>query len=563
MLLFGGFQRAGGWCEPVQKKESSLIPELTLRRIFICVVEYGCPVTGFGLDWSPRETERRKASVNKVVPRIVYSSLKHISFKDFFISKKTRRIIMDQIKISDITLKQTGKDFSLSFREKIEIPKLLDKLDVTVIELEGISQPKIDALRIKSVASTVKNSIVAVPVSLNKESVDATWNALKEAKNPRLQVFASVSPVQMEYLFHKKPDAMLKTIEEIVSVCREKCADVEFIADDATRSDSAFLYKALKTAIAAGAATVTVCDATGAILPDEFGAFIDDLYANVEELKNVTLGVSCQNDLAMADACAIAAIKHGAREIKAAAYQMNSVSLPHVSRLLAAKGDSFGVTCKVRTVEMNRIIKQITWICETTPGKTSAFAGGVQEEAEEVALTANDNMETVLKAVERLGYDLSEEDCAQVWEAFQQIAARKEAISSKELDTIVASKAMQVPATYILTSYNITASNTGSSMAHMKMEKNGETLEGVALGDGPVDAAFLALENIIGGHYELDDFQIRSVTEGRQAMGETIVKLRSNGKLYSGRGTSTDIVGSSILAYISALNKITYEEVEA
>ena len=202
---------------------------------------------------------------------------------------------MDQIKISDITLKQTGKDFSLSFKEKIEIPKLLDKLDVTVIEVEGITQPKIDALRIKSVASTVKNSIVAVPVSLDKSSVDATWNALKEAKRPRLQMFASVSPVQMEYLFHKKPDAMLKTIEEIITACREKTEDVEFIADDATRSDSAFLYQAIRTAIAAGAKTVTVCDATGAILPEELGSFIDELYANVEELKTVTLGVSCSN----------------------------------------------------------------------------------------------------------------------------------------------------------------------------------------------------------------------------------------------------------------------------
>lgn len=467
---------------------------------------------------------------------------------------------MEQIKISDITLKQTGKDFSLSFREKIEIPKLLDKLDVTVIELEGITQPKMDALRIKSVASTVKNSIVAVPVALSADSVETTWNAVKEAAHPRLQVFASVSPVQMEYLFHKKPDAMLKTIEELISACCAKTEDVEFIADDATRSDSAFLYKAIRTAIAAGAKTVTVCDATGAILPDEFGTFLDDLYANVEELKTVTLGVSCQNDLAMADACAIAAIRHGAREIKAAAYQLNSVSLPHVSRLLAAKGDSFGVSCKVRTVEMNRIIRQISWMCETTRSKNSPFDNGVQEAAEAVALTAGDNMETVVKAVEALGYDLSEEDCAKVWEAFQQIAGRKEVISSKELDTIVASAAMQVPATYVLTSYSITASNTASSMAHMKLEKNGTALEGIALGDGPVDAAILALENSIGCHYELDDFQVRSVTEGREAMGETIVKLRAGGKLYSGRGTSTDIVGSSILAYISALNKITYEE---
>ncbi len=469
---------------------------------------------------------------------------------------------MEQIRISDITMKQTGKEFSLSFKEKLEIPKLLDKLEVSVIELEGIEQPKIDALRIKSVASTVKNSIVAVPVALSTASVEATWNALKEAKHPRLQVFASVSPVQMEYLFHKKPAAMLSAIEETIKACSTKTSDVEFIADDATRSDSAFLYQAIETAITAGAKTITICDATGAILPDELGTFIDAIYENVPALKDVVLGVSCSNELAMADACAIESIKHGVREIKAAAYQVNQISLPHVSRLLATKGEAFGVRSSVRTVEMKRIIKQIEWMCQTSRSKNSPFDNGVQDEVEDMALTNRDNMTTVLKAVEKLGYDLSEEDGAKVWEAFQVIAARKDVISSKELDTIVASAAMQVPATYVLHTYNITASNIASSMAHMKLEKNGTVLEGIALGDGPVDAAFLAIENIIGCHYELDDFQIRSVTEGREAMGETVVKLRSNGKLYSGRGTSTDIVGSSIQAYISALNKIVYEEAD-
>jgi len=469
---------------------------------------------------------------------------------------------MERIRISDMTMKQTGKDFSLSFKEKIEIPKLLDKLGVSVIELEGIVQPKIDALRIKSVASTVKSSIVAVPVGLSQESIDATWNALREAKHPRLQVCASVSTVQMEYLFKKKPAAMLAAIEEAVSACCRKTADVEFIADDATRSDTAFLYQAIDAAIRAGAKTVTVCDATGSILPDELGAFLNAIYEHVPALKDVTLGLSCLNELAMADACAIAAIGHGVREIKAAAYPINRVSLSNVSRLIAAKGDMWGVSCPVRTVEMNRIVKQIAWMCETSRSKNSPFDNGVAEMAEDVSLTAHDNITAVLKAVERLGYDLSEEDGARVYEAFKKIAERRDVITSRELDTIVASAAMQVPSTYVLRSYSITASNIASSMAHMQLEKHGQKLEGVALGDGPVDAAFLAIENILGCHYELDDFQIRSVTEGREAMGETVVKLRSGGKLYSGRGTSTDIVGSSIQAYINALNKITYEEAE-
>lgn len=470
---------------------------------------------------------------------------------------------MESIKISDITLKQTKKDFNLSFKEKIEIPKLLDKLGVSVIEIEGIEQTKIDSLRIKSIAGTIKDSIVAVPVSLSTESVADTWNALKEARKPRLQVVASVSPVQMEYMFHKKPPMMLQAIKETISACAEKTQDVEFIADDATRSDETFLYEAIRTAITSGVKTITICDATGAMLPEELGAFLDKLHANVPELAQVTLGISCSNDLAMADACAVAALTHGVREIKAAAYQIDKVSLPHVAKLLAAKGTSMDVTCPVRTTEINRIVRQITWLCETNRDKYSPFDNGVQEILEDIALSCHDDIHAVLSAVSKIGYDLSEDDAQKVWEVVQDNARSKENISYKELDTIVATVAMQAPATYVLDTYSISCSNINSSVAHMKLKKNNELLEGISLGDGPIDASFLALETILGCHYELDDFQVRSVTEGRQAMGEAIVKLRNNGKLYSGRGISTDIVGSSIQAYINALNKIIYEEAEA
>ncbi len=177
-------------------------------------------------------------------------------------------------------------------------------------------------------------------------------------------------------------------------------------------------------------------------------------------------------------------------------------------------------------------------------------------------MNAHDDISTVLQAVSRLGYDLSDEDGSAVYEAFGRIAAKKEKVSAKELDAIVAAAAMQVPPTYTLDNYVITAGSSISATAHMKLNKQGKFIEGVSIGDGPIDAAFLAIEQIIGRHYELDDFQIQSVTEGREAMGQTVVKLRSEGKLYSGHGISTDIVGASIRAYLSALNKIVYEEAE-
>ena len=467
---------------------------------------------------------------------------------------------MNQIRISDVTMKQKGADFSLSFKEKIELSKLLDKLGVSVIELEPIVQPKIDALRIKSVAAAVKDSILAVPVALNPESVQLTWNALKDARKARLQVCAPVSPVQMEYLFHKKPDAMLSSIRETIESCCALCADVEFMADDATRSDPAFLYEAVRTAIAAGAKTVTVCDTAGAMLPNEFTAFIRELYANVPELKDVCLGVACSDGLSMADSCAIAAVRYGAGEIKAAAYRKDCVSLPNVAKVLQAKGEFYNASCAVRTTVMNRITGQIAWMCQTGRSKTSPFDNGVQEDDGSIFLTSHDDLHAVMKMASRLGYDLSEDDGVKVFEAVQAVADKKEKITARELDAIVASAAMQVPPTYTLETFVVTAGNTISATANLRLLKQGVPMSGVSLGDGPIDAAFLAIEQITGHHYELDDFQIQSVTEGREAMGQTVVKLRSEGKVYSGRGISTDIVGASILAYINALNKIVYEE---
>ena len=467
---------------------------------------------------------------------------------------------MKQIRISDVTMKQSGQGFSLSFREKIELCKLLDKLGVDLIELEPIVQSKIDSLLVKSVAAAVKHSAVAVPVALNPESVSLTWNALKTAKHPRLQVCAPVSPVQMEYLHHKKPDAMLAAVRQTIADCLACCPDVEFVADDATRSDRAFLYEILRAAIAAGVKTVTVCDTAGAMLPNEFTAFLRELYANVPELETVCLGISCADDLSMADSCAFAAIRYGAGEIKAAAYRLNGISLPNITKLIHAKGEVYNAACRLQTTQLGRITRQIAWMCQTERRKSSPFDSGVQNDDGSLFLTAHDDLSAVMQAALRLGYDLSDEDGAKVYAAFQAIAAKKEQVSARELDAIVASAAMQVPPTYVLESFVVNSGNTISATAHLKLHRQDKILAGVCLGDGPIDAAFLAIEQITGQHYELDDFQIQAVTEGREAMGQTVVKLRSRGKVYSGQGISTDIVGASIHAYLSALNKIVYEE---
>ena len=467
---------------------------------------------------------------------------------------------MNTVKLSDVTMKQVADGFSLSFKEKIELAKLLDKLGVSVIELEGIQNPRIDSLRIKSIAAAVTGSVVAVPVQLTKESPAQVWAALQEAKAPRLQVCGAVSAVQMEYLFHKKPVAMQSSIVETVAACKALCADVEFLADDATRADPAFLAETVTAAIAAGATTVTLCDTAGSMLPAEFAQFIKSMYEAIPELKHVNLGVSCCNALSMADACAIATVGEGVRELKAAAYPFDTASIANLAKLLSARGDSLGVTASVQMTQLSRIMDRVSQICQA--GKTKAAAPAAAQADTGIYLTAHDDIAAVTSVAQQLGYDLSEDDCVKVYDAFQRIAAKKEQVSSKELDAIIASAALQVPPTYKLDTFVITSGNTISSTAHIKLTKNDQPLEGVSIGDGPIDAAFVAIESITGCHYELDDFQLQAVTEGREAMGQTVVKLRSGGKVYSGKGISTDIVAAGIHAYLSALNKIVYEEEE-
>ncbi len=462
---------------------------------------------------------------------------------------------MRKIIISDISMR-LPEGSALSFREKIELAKILDKLGADCIECAAIEKVKIDSLLIKSIASAVQNAAVAVPVGISAESVDVVWNALKDARKARLQVVAPTSSVQMEYFYHKKPAAMLDAVKQLVSTCAAKGCEVEFVAEDACRAESDFLYEVVNAAIEAGADIVTVCDTEGSKLPNEIASFVSELCQAVPALEKVRLGVKCANDLSMADSASVAAIRCGAGEVKVCSCRGATASLENISRILAVRGDSLGCVSGVRTTELSRGVSQIKRMFS---GKSGApYDSGVHADSAEVVISVHDDMAAVARAVASLGYDLSDEDIAKVFEAVKRIG--KERVGATELDAIVATAALQVPPTYRVESYMVNSSSDMKSVAQIKLSREDKLLEGVYAGDGPIDAAFIAVEQIVGCHFELDEFQIQAITEGREAMGECVVKLRSGGKLYSGRGISTDILGASIRAYVNALNKIVYEE---
>ncbi len=461
---------------------------------------------------------------------------------------------MKKIRIADITLKALSKErgVSLLFREKTAVASYADSLGADVIELAPIKNLREDTIIYKTVAKNVQNACLSIPVGFTKESLEAAWEAIKEAKKPRLQVELPISTVQMEYIYHIKADKMIVKIAELVSAAKALCEDVEFSAVDATRADESFLIAAVNEAKKNGATAITVCDDAGISTPDA----IAELVKKVKEAVSIPVFVSPSDKISMAVAAAVKAISAGADGVKCA--------MAGADVLLAGKLSDAMTACQSELMAETSL--KNTKIHASIDEMLKAINHRAYEEEKEVSekkkilLDSESTIAQVAQAAELLGYELSDDDFGKVYKAVMQICEKKDAIGGKELEALIASTAMQAPSTYHLESYTTTSSNVTGSISQVTLRVNDEIICGVSSGDGPIDSAFRAIEQCIGYHYELDDFQVQSVTEGKEALGSALVRLRNNGKLYSGNGISADIVAASIRAYINALNKIVFEE---
>ncbi len=467
---------------------------------------------------------------------------------------------MKKITVSDITLRECHSVCEPSFKEKIEMIRTLEQTGADILEVARFEGSKAEELFLHSVIPFLKNTVLSCPVMQDERSVENAYAAIAEAAHPRLHIMLPTSTVQMEYMSHKKPAAMLELADKLCRCASSLCADVEFSALDATRSDPAFLASMIRTVIAAGATTVTICDTVGTMLPHEAEEFIASLTKEVPELAGVTLGVEFSAENGLGVALAVSAVRAGATQVKCAVGIKAFPSLEEFAAVLRTKSDALAVTSALSHTGLAHACRRVEGILHPAAQSAQGTAPSLPSEVEPFTLHGHDELGTVALYIKKLGYELNDEDVAKVYENFKRLSDKKE-IGAKELEAIIATSAMECVPVYKLKSYVISTGNILSATAHICLEKDSVELEKVSLGEGPIDAAFVAIEKVIGHHYELDDFQIRSVTEGREAMGEAIVKLRHEGKLYSGRGLSTDIIGSSIRAYINALNKICAAEV--
>lgn len=457
---------------------------------------------------------------------------------------------MKKIAVSDVTLKVISeKDLSLTFRERLSIAEKLDLSYVDAIELPALINSKENEVIYRTIASTIKNAVVKIPVGDSAESLNAAVECVKNAGKVCLQVVMPVSTVQMEYFHHLKAPLMQSKIEEIVKAAKEINECVEFVALDAFRAEEGFVESCAQVAFNAGATAITVSDEAGEALPEDY----EKIVKAIKSVCDIKVYVQPSNALSMAAACAVQAIKAGADGVKTSVCGEN-LSLSVISDIMRSKKFDFDADCNVDATNVKTISSIINGIVcnENRKDDDTKIEIGVFDN--------NATMSDVSMAVKQLGYELSDADVGKVYEEFKKLTAKKESIDVKELEALIASTAMQVPSTYHLVNYVVNSGNIIPATANVTLERDGEKFTGVSTGDGPIDAAFHAIEQVIGHHYELDDFQVHAVTKGRGAVGSSIIRLRADGKLYPGNGVSTDIVGACIRAYINALNKIVYEE---
>ena len=461
---------------------------------------------------------------------------------------------MKTIKITDITLKKLAQDreVALLFKEKTAIAACANSLGADAVELAPIKKLREDTIIYKTIAQKVQNAVVAIPVGFSAEEVNDAWESIKEAEMPRLQVEVPVSTVQMEYTYHMKAEKMLAKIAELTKCAKELCADVEFSALDATRADEEFLIAAAKEAEANGATLVTLCDDAGVTLPEGIAVLVE----KVKNAVSVPVYVQVSDHINMAVASAVAAIAKGVDGLKCAMAGKDVLLTGKLSDAITACSAEIGAETNLKNTRIHASIGDLL----SSISHEDYEAADAVSEKKKILLDSDATISQVAQAAQVLGYDLSDSDAGNVHKTLIQICDKKGAVGAKELEALIASHAMQAPSTYHFESYTTNSSNITSSMSQVTLKYNDELISGVSIGDGPVDSVFRAIEQCIGHHYELDDFQVQAVTEGKEALGSAIVKLRNNGKLYSGNGTSTDIVAASIRAYVNALNKIVFEE---
>jgi len=475
--------------------------------------------------------------------------------------------------------------------EKLALARQLERLGVDVIEAGfPVSSPD-DFAAVNEIAKTITQSAVAALCRAVRGDVEAAAKAVAPAKMPRLHVFLATSDLHLREKLNITREKALEMIAENVALARSYCGDVEFSAEDATRSDRDFLLAALNTAIDAGATLVNVPDTVGYVTPEEMAELIAFLRQNLHKGKNgeeIPISVHCHNDLGLAVANSLAAIRAGAEQVEGTmggiGERAGNASLEEIIMALDTRKQLYQAETGINLRQIYRTCRLVSTVIgqKIPPNKPVVGRNAFSHEAgihqhgvlknpltyeimspESIGIYDNDlvlgkhsGKHAFIQRVEELGYTLPGEMLEKAFARFLALADRKKTVTNKDIEAIVGAAGYSIPETYRLHSFVVNSGTVISATAVVKLIRDGEEIEHVARGDGPIDAAFKAIDRIVKVGFQLVNYSIHSVTEGEDAQGEVVVKLRQGNYTVTGRGLSTDILEASLKAYLNAVNKI-------
>ena len=495
------------------------------------------------------------------------------------------------VKIFDTTLRdgEQAPGCSMNLDEKVEVAKQLELLGVDIIEAGfAISSPG-DFKSVETVAGVIKNSRVASLARAVQKDIDVAYDAIRNAVSPRIHVFLATSPIHMQHKLKMTPDQVIERIRNSVAYAKTLCSDIQFSAEDAMRSDKEFLALAIQTAIDAGASVVNIPDTVGYITPEEMYSRIRYLFETVRGIEKVDVAVHCHNDLGMAVANSLAGVKAGARQVEGTingiGERAGNAAIEEVVMALKTRKPFFGCETRIDTKQINRTSKLIYNIIGQSPAinkpiiGANAFAheAGIHQHGvlaekstyeimvpEEIGITKNNlvigkhsGKHAIADKLRELGYTFTEEQLAGYYEKIIALSDKKKFVTDSDIEAIVNNRAMN-DGVYRLEHFDVHTSMNSTSACVVRLRKGDEILEEVSLGQGPINAAYNAIDKITGGLCEeMSNYNIHSVSDGNDALGEVTVKMRAKEKIVTGRGLSTDIIESSILAYINGINKLS------
>ena len=498
---------------------------------------------------------------------------------------------MDRVIIFDTTLRdgEQSAGAALNIDEKLEIARQLEKLRIDVIEAGfPIASPG-DSEAVRRIAKTVHEPTICALAHANKEAVDSAWQAVKEAKHPRIHVFLSSSDIHMAHQLKRSREQVLEASSSMVARAKGYVEDVEFSPMDATRTDPTFLYQIIEATIAAGATTVNIPDTVGYTIPKEFCALIEGIYQNVPNIQKAILSVHCHNDLGLAVANSLAVLDCGVRQIECTingiGERAGNASLEEIVMALRTRRDLLKYTTNVDTTQIHRTSRLVSDLTGMSVQPNKAIVGanafrhesGIHQDGmlkerttyeimdpRDIGLTGTtltlgklSGRHAFKARLEELGYAMSEEEFIRAFTAFKELADKKKEISDRDIEALIAEEMRTFSETYHLDHVQVSCGDHLVPTASVRLiGPGGQLLADASLGTGPVDAVYKAINRLVGVPNNLTEFSVKSVTAGIDAMGEVTIRIESGGRTYSGRGADTDIIVASAKAYMNALNRL-------